>query len=86
MTASTTAIAIGLLADPDCVWFRRTYRAIECVDLHGDFGLLGLECASGELAAVEPLDASHGCFAKRYNWLRLSLQAHGTERVDTPWM
>ena len=49
----------GWLADPDCVWFRRTYRAIECVDLHGDFGLLGLECASGELAAVEPLDASH---------------------------
>ena len=41
------------LADPDCIWFRRTDRAIECVDLHGDFGLLGLECASGELAAVE---------------------------------
>ena len=48
----------GWLADPDCVWFRRTDRAIECVDLHGDFGLLGLECASVELAAVEPLDAS----------------------------
>ena len=45
----------GWLADPDCVWFRRTDRAIECVDLHGDFGLLGLECASVELAAVEPL-------------------------------
>ena len=42
----------GWLADPDCVWFRRTDRAIECVDLHGDVGLLGLECASGELAAV----------------------------------
>ena len=55
----------GWLADPDCVWFRRTDRAIDCVDLHGDFGLLGLECASGELAAVEPLDVSHGCFAKR---------------------
>ena len=47
----------GWLADPDCVWFRRTDRAIVCVDLHGDFGLLGLECASGELAAVEPLGA-----------------------------
>ena len=55
----------GWLADPDCVWFRRTNKAIECVDLSGDFVLLGLECASGELAAVEPLDASHGCFAKR---------------------
>ena len=43
----------GWLADPDCVWFCRTDRAIECVDLHGDFGLLGLECASVELAAVE---------------------------------
>ena len=25
----------GWLADLDCVWFRRTDRAIECVDLHG---------------------------------------------------
>lgn len=28
----------GWLADPDCVWFRRTDRAIDCVVLYGDFG------------------------------------------------
>ena len=73
----------GWLADPDCVWFRRTYRAIECVDLHGDFGLLGLECASVELAAVEPLDASHGCFAKRSQSVALSfLPVHPSLRRD----
>ena len=73
----------GWLADPDCVWFRRTDRAIECVDLHGDFGLLGLECASGEFAAVEPLDASHGCFAKRSQSVALSfLPVHPSLRRD----
>ena len=73
----------GWLADPDCVWFRRTDRAIECVDLHGDFGLLGLECASVELAAVEPLDASHGCFAKRSQSVALSfLPVHPSLRRD----
>ena len=73
----------GWLAYPDCVWFRRTDRAIECVDLHGDFGLLGLECASGELAAVEPLDASHGCFAKRSQSVALSfLPVHPSLRRD----
>ena len=75
----------GWLADPDCVWFRRTDRAIECVDLHGDFGLLGLECASVELAAVEPLDASHGCFAKRSQSVALSfLPVHPSLRRDLP--
>ena len=73
----------GWLADPDCVWFRRTDRAIECVDLHGDFGLLGLECASVERAAVEPLDASHGCFAKRSQSVALSfLPVHPSLRRD----
>ena len=73
----------GWLADPDCVWFRRTDRAIECVDLHGDFGLLGLECASGELATVEPLDASHHCFAKRSQSVALSfLPVHPSLRRD----
>ena len=73
----------GWLADPDCVWFRRTDGAIECVDLHGDFGLLGLECASVELAAVEPLDASHGCFAKRSQSVALSfLPVHPSLRRD----
>ena len=73
----------GWLADPDCVWFRRTDRAIEYVDLHGDFGLLGLECASVELAAVEPLDASHGCFAKRSQSVALSfLPVHPSLRRD----
>ena len=51
--------------------------------LHGDFGLLGLECASGELAAVEPLDASHGCFAKRSQSVALSfLPVHPSLRRD----
>ena len=73
----------GWLADPDCVWFRRTDRAVECVDLDGDFGLLGLECASVELAAVEPLDASHGCFAKRSQSVALSfLPVHPSLRRD----
>ena len=73
----------GWLADPDCVWFRRPDRAIECVDLHGDFGLLGLECASVELSAVEPLDASHGCFAKRSQSVALSfLPVHPSLRRD----
>ena len=45
---------------------------MECVDLNGDFVLLGLGCASGELAAVEPLDASQGCFAKRSQSVAMS--------------
>ena len=52
------------LADPDCVWLRCSDGTIEYADLNGDFVLSGLECAGGQLAAVAPLDASHGCFAK----------------------
>ena len=36
---SCGCLCLGRLADPDCVLFRRTDRAIECIDLNGGLGL-----------------------------------------------